>query len=197
MIEYSKLQSEIPHKAFNELIDVTTKFNINTPLRLAHFLGQCAHESANFTRIEENLNYSADRLLKVFPRYFDEHSAHDCERDPYRIACRVYANRMGNGPEGSGEGWFYRGRGYMQLTGADNYRAFDKVVADNISVNPELVATKYPLLSAAWFWDSRDLNKYADNNEIETITRRINGGLNGIDDRLKQFERFRRLISDV
>lgn len=85
----------------------------------------------------------------------------------------------------------------MQLTGADNYRAFDKVVADNISVNPELVATKYPLLSAAWFWDSRDLNKYADNNEIETITRRINGGLNGIDDRLKQFERFRRLISDV
>lgn len=197
MINYNALKSEIPAAAFDNLEDCSTRFQINTPLRMSHFLAQCAHESGGFQRLTENLNYSAAGLLKTFKKYFNEETAEECAHHPVDIASIVYANRMGNGNEESQEGWLYRGRGYIQLTGRENYQKFDLVVPENIIENPDLVATKYPLLSAAWFWHSRDLNKIADmgatENEIAAITKKINGGMNGIAERTAWFEKFYRV----
>jgi len=174
-----------------ELDEFADKYEINTPLRKAHFLAQCAHESGGFERVEENLKYSAERLLQVFPKYFNDESAIACEYNTVAIGSKIYANRMGNGDEASKEGYKYRGRGYIQLTGKDNYLAFDKSVDDDIVNNPDLVATKYPLLSAAWFWNTRSLNQVADEGSshdvVAKITKKINGGLNGLEDRVKLF----------
>lgn len=182
-----KIRQLLPNKVYDELLSLE---GFDTPLRLAHFLSQCAHESQNFQRVEENLNYSAERLLQVFPKYFNDKNVAQYARNGMAIASRVYANRMGNGNEAGGDGWFYRGRGYLQLTGHDNYAAFDVTIADDILLNPHLVASDYPLRSAAWFWMKNNINRHADANNIEAVTRAVNDGLNGLDDRIKYFDRF-------
>jgi putative chitinase len=148
-----KLKGHIPDAVLAQIPDTATKFNITTPLRLAHFLAQCGHESAGFKAVNENLNYSVDGLKRIFSKYFPGTLAEGYARQPEKIASKVYGNRMGNGNEASKEGWKYRGRGYIQLTGKDNYKAFDATVDDDILNNPDLIATKYPLMSAAWFFE--------------------------------------------
>jgi putative chitinase len=194
MIDLSRIKDHISSEVYKSLLDVCIKYQINTPLRLCHFLAQCAHESADFKHVSENLNYSYEALLRVFPKYFNIENVESYVHQPVEIAARVYANRMGNGDEASLEGWFYRGRGYIQLTGKDNYKAFDATVSDNVVINPEIVAEKYPLESAAWFWNSHKLNEAADQgadqNVIAEITKKINGGYNGLENRHKLFDRF-------
>ena len=162
------------------------KFGINTKLRMAHFLAQCAHESAGFTAVTENLNYSADGLLKTFPKYFTPEQAREYARQPERIANRVYASRMGNGPEASGDGWRYRGRGYIMLTGRENYERFNEsdVCTEDVMRQPDALM-KFPLnqVVAGWFWETNGLSELADRDDCDAITRRINGGLNGLADR--------------
>lgn len=191
----SKVSTKIPPSVIDQIEDVMSKFKIDTPLRLSHFLAQCAHESANFKYTTENLNYSKEALMKVFPKYFpNEVLAKQYERKPNAIANRVYGNRMGNGNENSNEGSAYKGRGYIQLTGKSNYKAFDTVVPEDIVANPDLVATKYPLLSAAWFWNSRNLNDLADKGatelDVTAITKKVNGGTHGLSDRISKFKLF-------
>jgi putative chitinase len=194
-MELKKLETKIPKSVIDQIPSVIEKFKIDTPLRLAHFLSQCAHESGNFKFTTENLNYSKDGLMKVFGKYFpNEVLAKQYERKPNTIANRVYANRMGNGDEASQDGSKFKGRGYIQLTGKQNYTAFDKFVEEDILANPDLVATKYPLLSAAWFWDSRKLNALADkgksDDDVKAITKMVNGASNGLDDRISKFKLF-------
>lgn len=194
-MDITSLVNILPSSIIKEIPSVITTFQINTPLRLSHFLGQCAHESGNFQFTRENLNYSANGLLKTFPRHFTTlEDATKYARQPERIANKIYANRIGNGPESSGDGWKFRGRGFIQLTGRANYMAFDSMVQENLIDLPDLVATKYPLLSAAWFWNTRRLNSIADTGSddavIHTITRRVNGGLHGLSDRIIKFTKY-------
>jgi putative chitinase len=168
-------------------------------LRLAHFLAQAGHESGGFKLVNENLNYSAKGLIGIFKKYFpDGTKAALYERKPEKIANLVYGGRMGNGPEASGEGYKFRGRGYIQLTGKDNYKAFDAVVAESIVDNPDLVATKYPLLSAAWFFHKNGLHKIADGGAtdavVTSVTKRVNGGTIGLADRIKHFKEYYNLL---
>lgn len=194
MIELSKIKSLIPESVYDELFETAIRFNLSSPLRIAHFLAQIAHESNNFSAKEENLNYSTKGLLDKFSKYFTQYSAAQCARKPEKIANIVYCNRNGNGNELSGDGWKYRGRGFIQLTGKDNYKAFDLVVTENVVENPIFVATKYPLLSAGWFWNSKRLNDIADLGKdqqiVESITKRVNGGYNGLEDRINKFNKF-------
>lgn len=198
MINLSALKDKIPDIVYDELFDTATRFQLNSPLRIAHFLAQCHHESMGFSRKEENLNYSAERLLQVFPKYFNPDQAKLYARNPVIIASRVYANRMGNREEDSGDGYRYRGRGYIQLTGHDNYKAFDLAVSDDVVGNPDFVAMKYPLFSAGWFWNSRKLNDLADlgadQQVVADITKKINGGYHGLEDRVNQFNKFYGLV---
>ena len=157
-MNYDNLSSELPKSVMIELPMTMDKFHINTPLRLAHFLGQCSHESAKFVCTRENLNYSIKGLLSVFHKYFEnEGIAKLYERNPQKIASRVYADRMGNGDEQSGDGYRFRGRGFIQLTGKDNYKKFGSFIQEDLIHEPDLVATKYPLTSAGYFFDSRKL----------------------------------------
>jgi len=168
------------------------RYEINTPLRAAHFLAQVAHESGGFRYVEENLNYSANALKSVFGKYFqDDALASDYARQPQKIANRVYANRMGNDGEHSGDGWRYRGRGLIQLTGKANYTQYADARQVDVVQTPDLVATDPRLATdvAGWYWDSRDLNRYADNDDIRAITKRINGGYNGLEDRQDYLDR--------
>lgn len=195
-----KLKGHIPDSVIAQIPDIQTKFEINTPLRLAHFLAQAGHESGGFKAVNENLNYGAKGLLSIFKKYFPtEEKAKLYERKPEKIANLVYGSRMGNGPETSGEGFKFRGRGYIQLTGKDNYKAFDAVVAENILENPDLVATKYPLMSAAWFFHKNGLHKIADKGAsdavVTEVTKRVNGGTIGLADRLKHFKEYHALLS--
>lgn len=169
--------------AINETFD---RFDINTPERQACFLGQCAHESAGFTALKENLNYSAEGLTKVWPKRFPSlDAAQPYHRNPEKIANKVYADRMGNGDEDSGEGFKYRGRGLIQLTGKDNYRACGEALGVDLVEDPDQVSSpKYAALSAGWFWDKNKLNQYADANDMTTLTKRINGGTHGMEDRV-------------
>lgn len=171
------------------LANACAEFGIDTPARLAAFLSQVAHESSNLSRLVENLNYSAEGLRGVFPRYFaDPATALDFARQPQRIANRVYAARMGNGDEASGDGWRFRGRGLIQVTGRANYDACGQALGLDLLASPELLEQPGPAArSAAWFWSSRRLNGPADRGDIEAITRAINGGLNGLDDRKAQY----------
>ena len=193
-----KLKGHVPDTVIAQIPGVVEKFEINTPLRLAHFLAQCGHESGGFKAVSENLNYGAAGLQSIFKKYFTAESAKEYERKPEKIANIVYANRMGNGNQASGEGYKFRGRGAIQLTGKDNYTAFDKTVEDDILANPDLVATKYPLLSAAWFWNKNGLNTIADTgatDEVVTkITKRVNGGVIGLPDRIKHFNEYNNLL---
>ena len=199
-MDINKLKGHIPDAVIAQLPDTMTKFELNTPLRLSHFLAQAGHESGGFKLVTENLNYSAKGLLGVFKKYFpDATKAALYERKPEKIANLVYGNRMGNGPEASGEGFKFRGRGYIQLTGKDNYKAFDAVVPEDILANPDLVATKYPLLSAAWFFHKNGLHKIADGGAtdavVTSVTKRVNGGTIGLADRIKHFKEYYTLLS--
>lgn len=194
------LKGIIPDGVIAQINETSMVFEINTPLRLAHFLSQCGHESANFKFTVENLNYSSAALQSVFRKYFPtEALAAQYARKPEKIGNFVYANRMGNGSPESGDGFRYRGRGYIQLTGKNNYTAFNKSVEEDVVANPDLVATKYPLLSAAWFWSTNGLNALADkgatDEDVTAITRRVNGGTNGLADRLFKFKQYYRLLA--
>lgn len=196
----SNLSTKLPISVMAELPSVIEKFNINSSLRLAHFLAQCSHESGNFTLVRENLNYSAEGLRKIFLKYFPtEALAKDYARNPEKIANRVYANRMGNGDEASGMGFKFRGRGYIQLTGHDNYKAFDAVVPEDILANPDLVATQYPLMSAAFFFNKNNLWSICDKGNtdevVELVSRRVNGGSIGLPDRISKFKTYNSLIA--
>ena len=197
MIE--KLSNKITPSVIDQLPLIIEKFAIDNPLRLAHFLAQCAHESAGFKTVTENLNYGSQGLIVTFTKYFNAQSAEEYARKPEKIANKIYASRMGNGDEASGDGYKFRGRGYIQLTGYDNYAAFDSVVDDDILSNPDLVATKYPLLSAAWFWNKVNLNPIADLggslDVIIKVTKKINGGTIGLEDRVKHFNEYYNLLN--
>lgn len=181
-----------------EVVDAT-KNSATTPLRLAHFLAQCSHESDNFRLVRENLNYSSEGLKTTFKKYFPtEALAIAYARQPEKIANRVYANRMGNGDEASGDGWKYRGRGFIQLTGKDNYKAFGDFIGEDLLNNPDLVATKYPLTSAVYFFDKNKIWDICDKGDTDAIvtlvTMKVNGGKNGLDDRLNKFKTYKNLI---
>jgi len=189
------LSKKLPASVMEEVPVIIEKFGIDGPLRLSHFLSQCAHESGNFKFLKENLNYSADGLRKVFPKYFPTlEAANKYAKQPEKIANKVYGSRMGNGDEASGDGFKFRGRGYIQLTGKDNYAAFDKFVDDDIMADPDLVATKYPLTSAAFFFHKNNLwnvcDKGHNHDVVVAVTKRVNGGTNGLDDRQKNFDFF-------
>jgi len=195
----SNLASKMPSAASGYMLEVVSRYNITQPLRLAHFLAQIAHESANFTAIRENLNYSSDGLLKIFPKYFKDKATADAyARKPEMIASRVYANRMGNGDENSKEGFTFRGRGYIQLTGKDNYRAFSTFIKEDCVANPDLVATKYPMDSAIWFFDRNKLWDICDRGPgddiVTLVTKRVNGGTHGLADRISKFKTFHGLL---
>jgi len=199
-LKLDKLKGHIPDSVIAMIPDTAAKFGINTPLRLAHFLAQCGHESAGFKATQENLNYSAKGLMGIFKKYFPtEALAKQYERNPQKIASKVYGGRMGNGAEATGEGYKFRGRGYIQLTGKDNYTAFGKSIGEDIVANPDVVSGKYALLSAAWFWSNNGLNKLADGGStdvvVTTITKRVNGGTIGLPDRIKHFKEYYHLLS--
>lgn len=173
-----------------------------TPLRAAHFFGQCDHETGGFKWFTENLNYPASRLLKVFKKYFDEKQSMQYAFDPERIANRVYANRMGNGDEASGDGWKYRGRGAIQLTGKENYRNFAEwIEKPTLLVKPELVATDYAFESALYFFNSKKLwvicDTGVDELTIKKVTRAINGGTNGLGDRIEKTLKYYRYVQSI
>lgn len=194
----ANLKGHIPDAVIAQIPDTAAKFGITTPLRLAHLLGQCAHESANFKVLKENLNYSADGLKKIFGKYFPGNLNESYARQPQKIANRVYSSRMGNGNEASGDGFRYAGRGAIQLTGKDNYAAFDKFVDDDIMANPDLVATKYSLMSAAWFFWKNSLwslcDKGVDGPSITSVTKRVNGGTHGLPHRIEETIKFYNLL---
>lgn len=182
---FPKTTVETLSKYVEPLIKVFKTYEINTPLRQAHFLAQIGHESGGFNFTKENLNYSADALLKVFPKYFNADSAASHARNPQMIANRVYSNRMGNGDVVSNDGFNYRGRGLIQLTGKTNYTAFGKAVGlDLTKVVPYLETPEGAAMSAGWFWDTNKLNAKADADNIQSVTKTINGGTNGMDDRM-------------
>lgn len=194
------LKGHVPQAVIDAIPDTAARFGITTPLRLAHFLAQCGHESGGFKATQENLNYSAKGLCGIFRKYFPSVTvALQYERKPEKIANRVYANRMGNGNEASGEGWKYRGRGYIQLTGKENYKAFDATVPEDITSNPDLVATKYALASAAFFFKKNGLwaicDRGADMATVTAVTKRVNGGTIGLADRQKHFNEFYHLLA--
>ena len=196
----SNLSTKLNAGIMLEIESLKDTFQINTPLRLAHFLAQCSHESANFTAVRENLNYSKDGLRKIFGKYFPTDAlAEAYARQPEKIANKVYANRMGNGDEASGDGFRFRGRGAIQLTGKDNYKSFDAEVQDDILANPDLVATKYPLTSAAFFFKKNNLwalcDKGATDADVTAVTKRVNGGIIGLPHRIEQFKLYNSLIA--
>lgn len=192
------LKGHVPDSVIAQIPDTAAKFGITTPLRLAHLLGQCSHESGNFKVFKENLNYSAEGLKKIFPKYFPGALNESYARKPEKIANRVYGGRMGNGDESSGDGYRYFGRGAIQLTGKNNYIEFDKFVDDDILANPDLVSTKYSLMSAAWFFLKNNLwslcDKGVDNSSITSVTKRVNGGTHGLGDRIEKTTKFYNLL---
>jgi putative chitinase len=197
-LNIEKLKGHIPDAVLAQIPDTAAKFNITNNLRLAHFLAQCGHESGNFKAVSENLNYSADGLKKIFGKYFPGNLNESYARQPEKIASRVYASRMGNGDESSKEGFKFRGRGYIQLTGKANYTNFTKFIGEDCVANPDLVATKYPLASAAFFFDSNKLwaicDKGADDATVTAVTKRVNGGTIGLADRIKHFKEYYNLL---
>ena len=199
-LKLDKLKGHIPDAVIAMIPDTAAKFQINTPLRLAHFLAQCGHESGGFRLTQENLNYSAKGLMGIFKKYFPtEAIANAYQRNPQKIANKVYSSRMGNGDEASGDGFKFRGRGYIQLTGKDNYTAFGKSIGEDICANPDKVASQYALLSAAWFFSKNGLHKMADEGAsdavVTKITKRVNGGTIGLADRIKHFKEYYHLLS--
>jgi|LauGreDrversion4_2_1035121.scaffolds.fasta_scaffold22766_3 putative chitinase len=183
----------------NILLELFPIYNITTKNRICHFLSQSCHESADFSILQENLNYSAESLLKVFPKYFkDINIAKEYERKPEKIANVIYANRMGNGDQKSGDGFKFIGRGVIQLTGKNNYKLFSESIYKNdfLLHNPTIVAKdlKIAILTGLWFWDVNKLNILADTDNLLLITKKINGGTHGIEDRKSKLIKFQNLI---
>ena len=177
---------------------VLPEHDIDSGPRLWMFLAQCGHESAGFTVFQENLNYSRDALLRVFPKYFTPEMASRYARNPVAIANRVYANRMGNGDEASGDGWRYRGKGPIQITGKNNTTAFLDMYFDGYDpdVAPdELLRPEVGIAAACWFWNSRNLNKWSDEEDIVKVTKLINGGTHGLDDRRNRYAFIKKLFT--
>ena len=176
---------------YNNLVNILPEYDIDTPKRVAAFMAQCGHESGGFTLMQENLNYSAKGLVGTFKKYFPtEAHAKPYERKPEMIANRVYANRMGNGDEASGEGWYFRGRGIIQITGKNNYtKCSQSLFESNVLVeNPDLLLeSEYAIHSACWFWSAARLNELSDIGDMKTMTKRINGGYIGLEDRINHY----------
>ena len=197
-LNIEKLKGHIPDAVIAQIPDTAKKFNITNNLRLAHFLSQCGHESGGFKAVSENLNYSADGLKKIFGKYFPGTLSESYAKQPEKIASRVYGGRMGNGDEASKEGYKFRGRGFIQLTGKANYTNFTKFIGEDCISNPDLVSTKYPLASAAFFFDSNKLwsicDKGADDATVTAVTKRVNGGTIGLPDRIKHFKEYYNLL---
>ena len=197
-LSLDKLKGHIPDNVLSQIPSIVEKFNCNTALRLAHFLAQCGHESGGFKAVSENLNYSEKGLLKTFKKYFTPELAKKYAKNPEMIASRVYANRMDNGDEASKEGWIFRGRGYLQCTGKSNYKLLSQEFGVDFLSNPDLVATDYPLATAGWFFNRNKLwsicDKGISNDVIKELTKRINGGYNGLEDRVEKFHKFWSLL---
>lgn len=188
LVQLQKIFPKTPVETLSQYVEPLVKvfktYEINTPLRQAHFIAQVGHESGGFIFTKENLNYSADALLKVFPKYFNADSAASHARNPQMIANRVYSNRMGNGDVISNDGWNYRGRGLIQLTGKTNYTAFAKDIGIDLAKAPAYLETpEGAAMSAGWFWNKNKLNAKADADDIKGATKIINGGTHGLDDR--------------
>lgn len=176
---------------YEAINNICPDYGIDTPQRLAAFIAQCAHESANFTAIRENLNYRAESLMKTWPKRFPSLTiAQQYARNPEKIANKVYAGRMGNGPEETGDGWRYLGRGLIQLTGKENYSWFGASIDElNMEKLIEYLGTfEGAVQSACWFWETNELNQWADKGDIKTLTKRINGGDIGLADRIKHYQ---------
>jgi putative chitinase len=198
-LKLENLKGHIPDAVIAQIPETAKKFNITNSLRLAHFLAQASHESAGFKAVQENLNYSADGLKKIFPKYFPGNLAEGYAKNPEKIASKVYGGRMGNGDETTKEGYKFRGRGFLQTTGKENYKKLGDFLGVNLIESPDLVATKYPLASAAFFFDSNKLwticDKGADDATVTAVTKRVNGGTIGITHRLSEFKHFYKLLS--
>jgi len=196
------LKGHIPDNVIAMIPELVDKFHMNTPLRLAHFLAQAADESEDFTHLTENLNYKAETLRKLFPKHVTtDAQAKAIEHNQEKIGNVIYSNRMGNGNEASGDGYKFRGRGYIQLTGKDNYKAFSHEIGEDCVANPDLVATKYPLASAGWFFNNKNINAISDKGAtkevVEAVTREVNGGEIGLDVRLAHFNKYFTLLQEM
>ena len=193
-INLAGLTGKVPADVIAQIPDTAAKFGITTKLRLAHFLAQCALESTAFTATVENLNYSAQRIPVIFGKYFKGVDPTPYARNPAKLGSRVYANRMGNGDEASGDGFTFRGRGYIQLTGKNNYTSFSNFVGEDCVANPDLVATKYPLASAAFYFNSNNIwaicDQGADDATVTRVTKAVNGGTHGLAERIQNFKKF-------
>jgi putative chitinase len=197
-LNIDKLKGVIPDSVLTQIPDAAKKFNITNNLRLAHFLSQCGHESGSFKFVSENLNYSADGLKKTFGKYFPGTLAESYAKQPEKIGSRVYGSRMGNGDETTKEGYKFRGRGYIQLTGKANYEKFSKFIGEDCIENPNLVSEKYPLASAAFFFNNNNLwvlcDRGSSDDVVTSVTKRVNGGTNGLADRLTKFKKYYGLL---
>jgi len=191
-----QIMPRCPRVWAESIIFAMPDFDINTPLRQSAFIAQLAHESSELTRVEENLNYSADRLMVVFPKYFPTiEFAGEYHRNPQKIANLVYADRMGNGNTESNDGWTFHGRGGIQLTGRDNYFSCGKVIGVDLIAKPQLLLQPtYGIDSSCWFWVKNKLNELSDVGDFRTITRRVNGGLNGYLEREKYYEKAKNIL---
>ena len=192
-LTYEQLQPIVPANTGNwlsALNQLLPEYEINTPERIAAFLAQCAHESGGFKALKENLNYRWESLRKVFPKYFpNDETAKEYAHNQEAIAKCVYANRMGNGDEDSGDGFRYCGRGLIQLTGKNNYQKFAESLNMEVEDVPEFLSTfEGAVQSACWFWEANDLNTLADKQDIKAMTKRINGGYIGLEDRIKHYK---------
>ena len=179
-----------PEEMCNLFDNLLSPAGIDSKERVCMFLAQCGHESGGFSKFTENLNYSAKGLRGTFPKYFpDDATAIAYERKPEKIANKVYGGRMGNGPESSGDGFKYRGLGLIQLTGKDNFSAFSKDTGIDVVTDPEKYRSNLSVIikTAIWFWNKNNLNKYADAKDIVGATKKINGGMNGLEDRTKHY----------
>jgi len=209
-MKIENLKGHIPNFILKQLPITCTKFNINGPKRLSHLLGQCAHESGNFTSFYENLNYRLETVLRVFKSDVDldkdgiieQNEIENAKRyigKPEMLANFVYANQNGNGPEVSGDGWKYRGRGALQTTGKANYKSLGSFLGVDLISNPDLVATTYPVDSAAFYFNSRGLwticDLGVDDSTILRITKKVNGGINGLEERIKYTKKFYNLLT--
>lgn len=193
------LSGLVPDSVIAQIPAAAADFGITTNLRLAHFLAQCALESTGFTATVENLNYSAQRIVQIFPKYFKGIDPTPYAHNPSKLGNRVYANRMGNGDEGSGDGFKFRGRGYIQLTGKNNYTSFTTFVGEDCVADPDLVATRYPLASAAFFFNSNKIwaicDKGSSDNVVTQVTKAVNGGTHGLQERLQNFKKFMQALA--
>jgi len=198
-IDPGALQAIVPSVAetFRAPLEETcVQFEITTPLRLAHFLAQTAHESARYTALVENLNYGAPGLLATWPSRFDEKSAANYARQPERIANKVYADRMGNGPESSGDGWRFRGRGILQVTGRASYRAIGEALGVDLEAEPDQLQTpRLAALAAGWYWGARGINALCDRDDAVAVTEAVNGGRHGLQQRLELLNQVKTVLS--